>query len=308
MNITHLEEHAMDRMGSIGGSDAGAICGVNKYKSAFEVWLEKMGQAQEREQTCSMMLGTFFEPMIADKLSEAIGKKVIKQFDVKTQSKDYDWMTCRVDGLIEGERSIVECKTTFSTFSDLSKGIIPDAYLLQCQHNMAVHEADTCFLAYYIIESSKAPQFNFVKIDRDDELIKKLIKIEKSFWFDNVVAKSPPSIDYHSETTAELLKQLHPKATIQEKKDVSSIDHIIESYTQINKQLKELEAKKEAYANEIKHTIGDHLAGESTKFEVIWKPQEATRLDTIKLKVEMPAIFEQYCKTSSTRVLRIKEI
>lgn len=298
----------MDRTGSIGGSDAGAICGVNKYKSCFEVWLEKMGETQEISPTCAMMLGSFFEPMIADTLSESINKNVIQQFNIKATSKDNDWMSCRVDGLIEGEKGIVECKTTFSMFSDLARGIVPDSYLLQCQHNMEVHQADYCYLAYYVIDPKKSPQFNFIKIERDQDMISKLIKIEKGFWFDHVLEKVPPSIDYNSDTTAELLKKLHPTATVLEKKDVSSIDHVIESFNEINANIKELEVKKEAFSNEIKHTLGDYLGGISSKFEVVWKPQESSRLDTSSLKVQMPDIYEKFAKKSSTRVLRIKEI
>lgn len=298
----------MDRRGSIGGSDAGPICDVSPYKSPLEVYLEKMGHATEREATCSMMMGTFFEPMIADSLAEATGLNVIKQFDVKVTSPDHDWMTCRADGLIDGERGIVECKTTFSPFSDLANGKIPDTYMLQCQHNIAVHGADYCYLAYYVVEPNKSPRFNHIKIERDDSLIADLIKIESRFWYENVLKQVPPSIRYDADATSELLKKLHPQAKIEAVKDVADIEPVIESYTSIQVQIKELEAKKEALGNEIKHTLGDYAKGMSSKYQVSWANQEVNRLDTQAIKLQLPDVYGQFVKKSSTRVLRIKEL
>lgn len=38
-----------------------------------------------------------------------------------------------------------------------------------------------------------------------------------------------------------------------------------------------------------------------------WKTQESTRIDTTALKKAMPEVAEQFQKTSSTRVLRVKD-
>lgn len=35
------------RRNGIGGSDAGAVCGVNPYRSAFNVYMDKTGQSKE---------------------------------------------------------------------------------------------------------------------------------------------------------------------------------------------------------------------------------------------------------------------
>ena len=39
------------RRRGIGGSDVGAICGISKYKSPIDVYLDKIGQSEETEQS-----------------------------------------------------------------------------------------------------------------------------------------------------------------------------------------------------------------------------------------------------------------
>ena len=60
----NVEEWNRQRRMGIGGSDIGAICGLNKWRTALDVFLEKTGQAQEKEPNEAMRLGTCVEPYI----------------------------------------------------------------------------------------------------------------------------------------------------------------------------------------------------------------------------------------------------
>lgn len=48
----------------IGGSDASVICGINKYKSPVELWMEKTGQIEPKEAGEAAYWGNIMEPII----------------------------------------------------------------------------------------------------------------------------------------------------------------------------------------------------------------------------------------------------
>ncbi|MFR4400922.1 MAG: YqaJ viral recombinase family protein, partial [Peptococcus niger] len=51
------EEWLEQRKKGIGGSDAGAICGLNPWKSAVEVYLDKLGELPPVEDNERMRMG-----------------------------------------------------------------------------------------------------------------------------------------------------------------------------------------------------------------------------------------------------------
>ena len=52
------------RRRGIGGSDASVICGINRYKSPVELWMEKTNQLQVQESGEAAYWGTQLEPFV----------------------------------------------------------------------------------------------------------------------------------------------------------------------------------------------------------------------------------------------------
>ena len=76
--LSHEEWLAYRKMG-IGGSDAGAICGLNQYRSPISVYLDKTaGNAEEQEDNEAMRQGRDLEQYVAERFSKETGKKVRK--------------------------------------------------------------------------------------------------------------------------------------------------------------------------------------------------------------------------------------
>lgn len=94
-------------------------------------------------------------------------------------------MVADVDRMIVGERAGLECKTASAYSAGKWKdGQIPPHYLIQCVHYMAVTNADCWYLAVVILGQG----FQWMKIERDEELIQNLIQIEQNFWENHVQA------------------------------------------------------------------------------------------------------------------------
>lgn len=64
------EEWLEYRKKGIGGSDASVVCGVNKYKSPIELWMEKTDQLQYSEAGEAAYWGTRLEALVRDEFTK----------------------------------------------------------------------------------------------------------------------------------------------------------------------------------------------------------------------------------------------
>ncbi len=65
-----------DRLTGIGGSDLAAILGLSKWRSPYQVWLEKTGRSQPQAATLAMRYGIHNEGFVAKEYEAATGRKV----------------------------------------------------------------------------------------------------------------------------------------------------------------------------------------------------------------------------------------
>ena len=70
------EEWLRLRKNGLGGSDAGAVCGLNPYVSAMEVFQDKTTEEVEDVDNESMRQGRDLEAYVAQRFTEETGLKV----------------------------------------------------------------------------------------------------------------------------------------------------------------------------------------------------------------------------------------
>lgn len=87
----------------IGGSDAAIIAGLNRWKSPYQLWLEKTRQVEPEDISDNEYVywGTVMEQLVADRFCELTGKKVRKCGMM--QSLTHEFMLANVDRLVVGE-------------------------------------------------------------------------------------------------------------------------------------------------------------------------------------------------------------
>ena len=176
------------RKGGIGGSDAGAVCGLNPYRTAMEVYYDKTSDEIEEIDNEAMRQGREFEEYVARRFMEATGKKV-RRANALYYDERHPFMYADVDRLVVGENAGLECKTASPYMADQWKGgKIPLSYQIQCYHYMSVFQADAWYIAVLIY----GKEFQFHRIERDEAVISDLIHIEKNFWKDHVEKKILP--------------------------------------------------------------------------------------------------------------------
>lgn len=303
------------RRKGIGGSDAAAIAGLNKWKSPVQVYLEKIRQAPEDEAYVVDSNGAFVsgneaaywgnknEDKVAEEFALRSGLKVRRRNAI-LQHPEHEWMIANVDRLIVGERTGLECKTASEYMKDAWKDDeVPAPYLIQCQHYMAVTGYDAWWIAVLI----GGNKFVYKKIDRDDELIGYLIDIERDFWENHVVKRVPPAFD-GSNASSDLLKVLYPDAEPESETELpSEADELIDQWEKAKEDEKEAAERRKEAENKLKGLLGEFETGLTSEHIVTWKSITSNRLDSRKLRKDKPEIYEQYAKTSTYRRFSIKE-
>ena len=86
------------RRHGIGGSDAAVVCGISRYKSPFELWLDKTGQLPEQEAGEPAYWGTLLEPVVRNEFRKRTGIEVSTPKQL-LQSEEYPFMLANLDGI-----------------------------------------------------------------------------------------------------------------------------------------------------------------------------------------------------------------
>lgn len=146
INTLHLDrkEWLRYRKQGIGGSDAGAVCGFNKYRTAMQVYYDKTSDEIEEFDNEAMRLGRDLEEYVAKRFTEATGKKV-RRANAMFYDEKNPFMLADVDRMVVGENAGLEIKTASPYVkSEWADDKIPLSYQMQCFHYMSVTGAEAC--------------------------------------------------------------------------------------------------------------------------------------------------------------------
>ena len=289
------------RRRGIGGSDAAAILGLNPWKTPMDVWLEKTGEfTRNDEENEKMYWGTALEDVVAREFMARTGLKVRRRNAI-LQHRKHRFMIANVDRLVIGHKAGLECKTAGQYSADDWAMGVPEYYMPQVQHYMAV----TGYKAWYVAVLIGGQEFKYYKIARDDYFIRQLIESEAEFW-NLVETRIPPPID-GTKTSTELVKKLYPEA--EKGKEIElpfEAFELIQQYEQACEEEKRIQLIKSEAANRLKDMLGTAERGSIHGRTVIWQNFVSKRLDTKALRKEYPDIYQRFAQESVYRRFSIK--
>lgn len=302
VNMPH-EEWLERRRGSIGGSDAAAIIGLNPWCSAYAVWAEKLGVTPPKEDNESMRLGRDLEDYVAKRFTEVTGKKVRRENSI-IYNPDYPFAHANVDRIVTRENAGVEIKTTTSlNLKRFKNGEYPAHYYAQCVHYMAVTGAERWYLAVLIL----GKEFKWYVIERDEAEISALMDAEKQFW-ELVKEKRPPLADGEKSTT-EAISTLYPDATTEECVDLFAYENDLTQYMDLSAQISALKKLRDQSANRVKAILGESGRGESGSHVVTWITAHKSTFDIQRFAKDHADIdLGGYYNTSTYRTFKVNKI
>ena len=296
-NLTR-EEWLKYRTKGIGGSDVSIIAGINPFKSVHQLWLEKTGQAEPEEEGSEYThFGTLLEPIVRKEFMERTGIKV-RQKHMLLQSEEHPFMFADLDGVIneDGQLCIFEAKTASAYKQEVWEEEVPAPYILQIQHYMAVTGAKKTYIAALV----GGNHFFYHVVERDEEMIAKIIVMEKYFWQHHVMGGVEPVPD-GSEATTRYFNERFRNSNGKTIELPDTVLPVCEEYDNLTRQIKELETAKNAAANQLKSYLGEAEAGTVGDRKIIWKSVSKNSVDTKRLKSEHPDIYTDCLTQSSYR-------
>ena len=306
------------RTTGIGGSDAGAILGLNKYASALTVYLSKKN-VEGFKGNAATEWGHILEDPIRKKAAEELGIEIESVPGMYT-SLEIPYMNANLDGLCFAENPVTvggetveglgghEIKTS-SCGEGFSEDEIPDSYDCQVQHYMAVTGLTWFILTVFFMNTKTARHYVIKR--NDDFIYTQLIPAEKDFWENYVLTNNPPEpigLDSENEYVSNL--QIDSEIELD-----SETEDLIAQRMELQAQIKELEQKESA----LKDSILLHLSALSNnatptaekvtasgeRFKLSYNQQKRVSVDTDALKKS--GLFDEYKKESVSRILRISE-
>jgi len=292
-----------ERIRFIGGSDAAKILGLSRYGTPLSVWVFKTGQVEPDDisEEMPVLLGNMLEETVGKLFEKETGKELIPAVNTFYHPK-YPFIGGNLDFLVKGEKAFFEAKTTNSFKQKDWEGgeeEIPVEYIMQCFHYLNVTGFDRCYIGVLIGNR----KFLWRTIERNEPVLKELLKKEVDFWNTYVVPKVMPA---PAANDGSLLLKLFPIAA---EESVIELDDqaqaIAESLDSMQADYKVLEKEIDKQKNELRARMKTFETALTAKYKITWKGQITKRLDTEKMKQEEPATYERFIKETPTRVLRL---
>lgn len=309
-----------ERRKGLGGSDIAAMLGLSKYKTPYQLWLDKTGRETQDAQNEAAYWGNTLEEVIAKEYAKRNGVKIQRVNQVLVGDQPY--MLGNIDRAVvnpaisgnvrykEGfgltTDRILEVKTSSGWLEKLwgdDDEAIPDYYLSQTQWymgNLGEH-IHTCDLAV-LIGGQKYRQY---RIGRDDELIAILKDEAVKFWNEYVLADTPPDPTTIGDC-------LHRWSTHTDGKVIDAdpdLLALIIEYREMKQAMKSGETEIDRLYLEIIKKIEDAecVVMDAGKKLMSFKGQANNRFDTTAFRAAHPDLAEQFTKSSTSRVLRLSK-
>ena len=314
------------RKKGLGGSDAAAVLGISPFRTARDLYYDKLGivTADDQANWVALEVGTLLEPLVARIFEAKTGLKVYQR-KCMFQHPLYPWMLADLDYLVDlpdGTTAIVEIKTTNYNAKDKwwynGEEIVPVYYESQGRHYMAVMNLDRVY--YCCLYGNNEDEAIVRHIDRNMAYEAELIALEQDFWHENVLARLPPPYTEDGDLILESLRRsLGPAAkdaptVVFSKTQEARVARYLE--LQEEKRLRDTDVKTvEAEMQRLKALIVADMGVSCTAvcedggYTVTWNPFHRATIDKNgleRLKEVHPDIYAEYIMVSESRRFSVK--
>jgi putative phage-type endonuclease len=314
IGFTTEEEWLQLRTKGIGGSDAGAILGLNKYSSPLSVYKAKVdGIVKDLSDNANVRRGKELEEFVLEKYVQPKMREygyVTSKPDFMIINSDYPYLRANVDGIAKSMTKpshktslLIEIKCVSTFAEDAWDGPeycgIPPYYYAQIQHYLAV----TGMRAGYLVALfDRTWSVKWYQIKRDDKFIAEMLPRLKEFYEINMLMEIPPKINYAlDKDDAAKAIDAHDDVTYTPTKEMQSL---VEAYVQVASEIKDLEKRKDEIQSDI---LERHLKGQKPISGIVkFTTTKSSRFNQTRFKSDHPDMYKQYCEESESPRSTIK--
>lgn len=201
--ITDLQR--AKRAKGVGSSDVPVILGLSRFKSAYDLWLERMGRVAEEPENEAMAIGSAIEPLLLKMAAERIKERVVRPSQTFVGGKPHH--RANIDGMVGAARRghpIVEAKSTgwLDGWGADGTDEIPDAVRAQVMYQMAIASSSLAYVA--CLRADRGLSFSLHPVAYDESLAAQILGAVDDWW-SYVASGTAPSA---SQPTLECVKRL----------------------------------------------------------------------------------------------------
>lgn len=277
-----------DRDKYIGGSDLPVICGISKFKTRWQLLLEKAG-LEESPFTGNRFTeyGHYIEPFIREHVNLVYNTNFVPNRVINGDIR------CHTDGF-NGE-CVLEIKSTSDIYASVDGYKV---YLVQLVKYMEQNEVDKGILAVYERPENLSREFDAqrlqvfeIRLEDYRNLLDYVNREIDKFRSDLQRLKDNPLLSEQDFLPAGNLVTLAEK--------VAKLENQLAALKEIEIQCKE--AKKALYNEMLKRKVKSWTMPNGTKLTMVLETPAGTKtvteFDTEALKAECPGIYQKYLKT-----------
>jgi putative phage-type endonuclease len=286
-----LSWHA-ERMTGVGGSDASVVLGLSPWKTPFELYKEKRGEAPiHTTNTAPTRWGRYLEPAIRQAYADTTGQ-VVRVPTAMLRHPEHNFMLANLDGFTDNRR-VVEIKTARNDtgWGEEGSDQIPQAYLLQVQHYMAVTRFEVADVAVLIGGSD----FRLYEVPADKDLQDFIIDAEAEFWSHVQRGEPPEPVSYR-----DVIARYGYSSRDAQIEAPFEVLEAIEALQSVRRTQLELSEAEETLKAKIMLSMGDteRLCYKGQTI-VTWKATKPrNQFDTDAFKAAHPSLYAEFIKTT----------
>lgn len=293
----------IDRRKYIGGSDVAAILGISPWKTPLDTYLDKIQPRVEVTDPAKLKLfrrGHRMEPYVIDLLAEEEGLNIAARGN-RYIDNEHGFIAAEIDAETDDGRNI-EIKTV-SPFKAREWGEqqtdeVPVHYTAQVMHGLMVTGRAVCIFGVLI----GGDDFRVYRVERDEEIITAIRAREVEFW-NRIQNQLPPEPTAVSDIMR-LYGATDAGHSIEATDAIAATCHDMATTAA---EIKVLSEQLEGHKERVQLFMGNAaVLTHGGKVIAMWKTQKASRFDQTAFKTANPELFEQFKKTSESRVFRLK--
>jgi len=302
--MENKQEWLRERKNYLGGSDLGAIAGLNPYRTALDVYLDKTSDDIRCETSPAMRWGNLLEEAVAKEYAEVTGQKIeIEPNTIYHPSMKF--LAANIDMWVGDKEYVLECKTAGFTrgkeWGEVGTDQIPESYLIQCAYYASICDVPKVDIAVLIA----GQDFRIYTYNRNKDLEDKIIKIGVNFWHNHIEKRIPPKC-VNTRDTFNLFPEVHHHEIVAE-------ENILEKWEEL-KAAREEESRIQTTIEKLKVEIQEFMRDYDVLIDIngnviaTWKNTAPKSLVNVnKLKEMFKDAYEECLNTGKqSRMFLIK--
>ena len=281
-----------ERRKGVGGSDVAAIMGLSPWRTAYQVWVEKVtGESDDISGKPAVHWGNMLEALVGDEYRSNHPDRIVRRVNGIARSIARPWAQASLDYEVRDPDlgwGVLEIKTAGYRSANHWEDGVPVFYQTQVAHYLSVTGRPFADVAVLI----GGQDYREYRIMRDEDDVAAVDAAVDAFWHGNVEAMAEPEA---TASDSAAVFSAHPDAGGLVRMD--AVPASLGRYRMACAEYDRAKAAKDECAALLKAEIGDDGGWDTPDGKVVWQRVARSRFDSKRFKADHPELNEEYTVT-----------